>query len=246
MWIKCGFWKFLKSYLIWNPNTFLMSTASTTRDFSTLYTTILYNKLKTKFFLPYRQLLRQQKLKMEIFILLDIVFVSRFVRGPGGGCLQVSCCCWGFGDRFWGGAFCKFCGRYNSLICPYNLSLSQMLSEMFRENFWAVFEHWFWLQIALFVMLARGGCVRTEGVLTPLWHLAPLLVCPGVHVYRALIFVLLFFWGGDLRGWLYSLSLSFHGFDLYITFCLHRECSMLLGARTHNNVTKRSIEPCVL
>jgi hypothetical protein len=31
-------------------------------------------------------------------------------------------------------AFRKFYGRYNDLICPYNLSLGHMLSDMFHTN----------------------------------------------------------------------------------------------------------------
>jgi hypothetical protein len=31
-------------------------------------------------------------------------------------------------------AFCKFDGRYNDLICPYNLSVCHMLSDMFHTN----------------------------------------------------------------------------------------------------------------
>ena len=31
-------------------------------------------------------------------------------------------------------AFRKFYGRYNDLICPYNLSLGRMLSDMFHTN----------------------------------------------------------------------------------------------------------------
>jgi hypothetical protein len=31
-------------------------------------------------------------------------------------------------------AFRKFYGRYNDLICPYNLSLGHMLSDMFYTN----------------------------------------------------------------------------------------------------------------
>jgi hypothetical protein len=30
--------------------------------------------------------------------------------------------------------FCKFSGRYNNLIYPYNLSLGHMLSDMFHTN----------------------------------------------------------------------------------------------------------------
>jgi hypothetical protein len=32
------------------------------------------------------------------------------------------------------GALCKFYGRYNDLICPYNLSLGHMLSDIFHTN----------------------------------------------------------------------------------------------------------------
>jgi hypothetical protein len=31
-------------------------------------------------------------------------------------------------------AFCKFYGRYNDLIHPYNLSLGHMLSDIFQNN----------------------------------------------------------------------------------------------------------------
>jgi hypothetical protein len=34
-------------------------------------------------------------------------------------------------------AFHKFYGRYNYLICPYNLSLGHMLSDMFHTNRYA-------------------------------------------------------------------------------------------------------------
>ena len=35
-------------------------------------------------------------------------------------------------------AFRKFYGRYNDLICSYNLSLGHMLSDMFHTNRYAV------------------------------------------------------------------------------------------------------------
>ena len=44
----------------------------------------------------------------------------------------------------------KFYGWFNDLVCPYVLSLSQMISEMFQDNCKAVFVHWFWRQIAPF------------------------------------------------------------------------------------------------
>jgi hypothetical protein len=44
-------------------------------------------------------------------------------------------------------AFRKFYGRYNDLICPYNLSLGNMLSDMFHTN----------------RNRAHGGCDRSTG-----------------------------------------------------------------------------------
>jgi hypothetical protein len=38
-------------------------------------------------------------------------------------------------------AFRKFYGRYNDLICPYNLSLGHMLSDMFHTNRLAVLDY---------------------------------------------------------------------------------------------------------
>ena len=176
-----------------------MSTASKTYDLSTLYTTIFHNKLKTKFFYFIDSCFVNKNWKRKSsFCWTETLYLFWGSFGAMGGLLASELLLRGFRRSVLGAAICKIYGRYNSLVCPYNLSLSQMLSDMFRDNFWAVFEHWFWLQIAPFVMLARGGCVRSEGVLTPPWHLAPLLICPGVYVYRALIFVLL--WGGGTAG----------------------------------------------
>jgi hypothetical protein len=34
----------------------------------------------------------------------------------------------------------KFDGRYNDLVCPFNLPFSHVLSGMFRANRWAVLD----------------------------------------------------------------------------------------------------------
>ena len=55
----------------------------------------------------------------------------------------------------------KYYGRWNDLVCPYNPSLSEILSDMLQENCKAVFIHWFWLCVALFTrvrLLALCGC----------------------------------------------------------------------------------------
>ena len=77
----------------------------------------------------------------------------------------------------------KFYGRYNDLVCPYDLSLSQVLYDMFQDNCKAVFIHWFWLQIAPFVTRLdnwlTAGMTDQQGMLTPARHLIPPQVYPG-------------------------------------------------------------------
>jgi hypothetical protein len=39
-------------------------------------------------------------------------------------------------------AFCQFYGRYNNLVCQYNLSLGQMLSDMFELSYQLLSHFW--------------------------------------------------------------------------------------------------------
>ena len=63
-------------------------------------------------------------------------------------------------------AFRKFYGRYNNLVYQYDLSLSQMLSDVFHSHCWAVFHTLIWLRIVPFTwsrLWAHGGCDRSTG-----------------------------------------------------------------------------------
>lgn len=73
-------------------------------------------------------------------------------------------------------AFFKLCSRFNDPVCPYILSLSQKLSDMFQ--FLSPFIHWFWLRIGPFTrlrLLTHGGCNRgcllLLGIWSHLWYI---------------------------------------------------------------------------
>jgi hypothetical protein len=60
-----------------------------------------------------------------------------------------------------GTELCKFYGRYNNLVCKNNLSLGQMLSDMFIPIVYLFLMHRVWLRIIPFswsVNRASGGC----------------------------------------------------------------------------------------
>jgi hypothetical protein len=46
----------------------------------------------------------------------------------------------GFQQSHLHAAFRKFYGRYNDVICPYNLSLAHMLSDMFHTNRYSILD----------------------------------------------------------------------------------------------------------
>jgi hypothetical protein len=48
-------------------------------------------------------------------------------------------------------AFRKFYGRYNDLICPYNLSLGHMLCDVFQPIVKTFLTHWSWLRFVPFI-----------------------------------------------------------------------------------------------
>jgi hypothetical protein len=69
--------------------------------------------------------------------------LTRFLTGPHlvaflvwGNLLTNKLMSQGFllSRQCWHAAFSKFYGRYNDLICPYNLSLGYMLSDLFHTN----------------------------------------------------------------------------------------------------------------
>jgi hypothetical protein len=85
-------------------------------------------------------------------------------------------------------AFRKFYGRYNDLICPYNLSLGHMLSDMFHTNQSAVLDTLIFTVVRSVYLTwknenrAHGECDRSNGMLTPPWHLIPPLIYSEVCV----------------------------------------------------------------
>jgi hypothetical protein len=99
-------------------------------------------------------------------------------------------------------AFRKFEGRYNDLVCQYNLPLGQMLSEVFYTNCWAIFDTLILTTVCTIRLPDldlgfRVGVTSRQGMRTPPRHLIPPLICPEVRVCP--ILWLFFLW--DLWDW---------------------------------------------
>ena len=71
------------------------------------------------------------------------------------------------------GAFRKFYGRYNDLICPCNLSLGRSLHTNIDYGSYRLSN----LDIGLTV-----GLTVQQGMLTPPWHLMPPLIYSDIRV----------------------------------------------------------------
>jgi hypothetical protein len=82
-------------------------------------------------------------------------------------------------------AFCKFYGRYNALIYPYNLSLGHKLSDMFHNNCWAVLDANLDYGSYCLPNLEKrltSNVIDGKGMFTPPWHLITPLIYSKVHV----------------------------------------------------------------
>jgi hypothetical protein len=66
----------------------------------------------------------------------------------------------------------KFYGHYNDLVCPYNLPLSQMLSDVFHTNRWAVLDALILTTVCTVYLIWKLGL--TAGVTGQQGYLLPL------------------------------------------------------------------------
>jgi hypothetical protein len=84
-------------------------------------------------------------------------------------------------------AFRKFHGRYNDLICPYNLPLGHMLSDMFHTMlslscYWYTDLDYGSYRLSNVEIGLTAVVTGQQGIFTPPWHLIPPLIYSEVRV----------------------------------------------------------------
>jgi hypothetical protein len=82
-------------------------------------------------------------------------------------------------------AFHKFYGRYNDLICPYNLSLGHMLSDVSYQSLsrsWHTDLDYGLYRLSNLEIGLTVGVTCQQGILTSKWHLIPPLIYSEVRV----------------------------------------------------------------